>query len=1010
MPHPGRASRLPSWGFRAALFLLAVGTAAPVVVGAPRAGATAAGRSPAMATLVGAVSGQVGERSRRDPLTGDMAWRNIGPANMSGRISDIEALDRDFTHVVVASASGGVFKSVNAGTTWTPIFEDYGAASIGDVAIFQPDPDIIWVGTGEECVRNSVAWGDGLYRSTDGGATFERVGLENSYTIAKVLTHPEDPETVWVAAGGNPWSYGGQRGIYRTTDGGQSWKQLTDGLPDDDRTGASDLVVDPRDPDVLYAGMWERLRRPWRFDSGGPASGIYKSTDGGDSWVRLTSGLPEGDKGRIGLAVAPSNPDVIMAMVEHGFQPDEEEPAYGDLSELGSGIYRSEDGGQSWELVNRYNNRPFYYSHIWINPQDTKTVYVLAGSLQISTDGGRSLERQSETRIHADHHALWVDPTNPRRFYMGTDGGAALTHDHGATYEFFDNLVLAQYYSVGVDMRDPYWIYGGLQDNGTWGGPSVVRDPNGILTDHWVKLAGGDGFYAQVDPTDWRTVYVESQAGNVRRVDALTRDSVSIRPRRQKIVNYRDWITQEVEVSMVERDWRGAFRFNWNTPMVLSPHNPRTLWLGGNHLLRSVDRGNAWRIVSPDLTDNDPEKTTRDSGGLTPDNTGAEHYGTITTISESPLTTGLLWVGTDDGNVWVTRDGGDEWTEVTANVPRVPEDTWVSRVVASAHDAATAYVAFDGHRGADFRPWVFRTEDYGRRWTPISSDLPQDQPVYAVVEDPENPDLLFLGTEFGVFYTLDRGDSWRHLKLNMPTVAVRDLAIHPRERDLIAGTHGRGIWILDDITPLEQTTTSVLSSEAHLYVQRPATAWQSIRRSDPRRGHQFFVGDNVDTATVPVTYWLGKEPEEDVQLLISDAEGNVHTAIVDGSPGVHRYRWNLRFDGAPMDRRQIELVERLLRERIAAADTDDERQVLERALEDFRAAPTDAHRRRALRAPESRLGASSSRRFVGGRHFLGMGDRAGPGTYRVTMVVGDREYTRTLVVEPDPLLERASAR
>jgi len=452
-------------------------------------------------------------------LAKDLKWRNIGPANMTGRISAFDALDKDFTQVLVGGASGGVWKSANAGTTWEPIFEKYGTSSIGDVAFFQKNPNIIWVGTGEECVRNSVEWGDGVYKSVDGGKTFKRMGLETTQTIGKVLPHPNDPDVCYVAAAGHPWGYTGDRGLFKTTDGGKTWQKLGGGLPNDGKTGAMDLVMDPRNADVLYVTFWQRLRQPWRFDSGGPNGGIYKTIDGGKSWTKLAKGIPTGDLGRIGIAISRSNPKVLEAVIEHGFQPrptiveggvSKDDPDYKDMTKLGTGIYRSEDGGASWKFLNRTNNRPFYYSHIFINPLDDKLVYFLATNLSYSEDGGRTFKQIGG--LHPDFHAIWLDPTNRNRFYVGQDGGASLTHDHGKSWIFFDNLCFSQFYAVSADMRDPYYVYGGLQDNGTWGGPSMSRE-GAILTDFWFNVGGGDGFHTQNDPSDWRTLYGESQRG-----------------------------------------------------------------------------------------------------------------------------------------------------------------------------------------------------------------------------------------------------------------------------------------------------------------------------------------------------------------------------------------------------------------------------------------------------------------------------------------------------------------
>ena len=603
-------------------------------------------------------------------------WRSIGPANMSGRIADIEALDKDFTHVLIGSASGGVWKSVNGGITWQPIFDTYGSASIGDVAICQSNPEIIWVGTGEKNPRNSIAWGDGIYKSMDGGKTFVNMGLKETHSIAKILIHPEDPDTVFVAAAGHLWGYSGTRGLFKTTDGGATWTKLTGGLPDDGKTGAIDMVWDISNPDVMYVGFWQRIRRPYRFDSGGPNGGIFKSTDGGTTWSKLTEGLPEGDTGKIGLAICRTKPNVLMAFVEHGFQPREnlpdgkENPEYKDMSKLGTGIYRSQDGGATWQYMNRYNNRPFYYSHIYLNPIDDRIVYVVTGGYLISYDGGKTLERQN-TGIHGDYHALWSDPTNKNRYYIGNDGGAALTHDHGKNYLFYDNLPLSQFYAIGADMRDPYYVYGGLQDNGSWGGPSNSRDSAGILTDHWFRIGGGDGFHTPADPHDWRVVYAESQQGSIRRINIETRDGDSIRPNRDNIVNYDTYVTKEILDLQEKAGWGkdNPFRFNWSSPIIISHHRPNMVYFGGNFLFRTTDRGESWEIISPDLSTQDPVKIDRKTGGLTADVTGAENHCSIITISESPFTPELIWVGTDDGNVQVTRNGGRSWANVRANIP-----------------------------------------------------------------------------------------------------------------------------------------------------------------------------------------------------------------------------------------------------------------------------------------------------------------------------------------------------
>jgi len=933
-------------------------------------------------------------QSTQRALVEDLVWRNIGPANMAGRVTDIEAVDSDFSTVLVAAASGGVWKSTNAGTTWEPIFEDYGTGNIGDIAIFQPNPDIIWVGTGESCTRNSVGWGDGVYKSTDGGATFTNVGLRDTHHIGEVLTHPTDPDIAYVAAQGHLWGHTGERGVFKTTDGGQSWSKLAGGLPDDNRTGATDLQMDPRDPDVLYAALWQRLRQPHRFDSGGPNGGIFKSTDGGDSWQQLTRGLPEGDIGKIGLAVYRANPDIVMAIVEHGNQPPrraggEPNPEYEDMSNLGTGIYRSEDGGRSWEFINRYNNRPFYYSHIWMNPQDDQEVFILAGSAQISTDGGRTFDRTLDG-IAGDFHALWINPHQPDIFYVGNDKGSYVTYDHGNQFIMFDNMDLGQFYAVTVDMRDPYWVYGGLQDNGNWGGPSNSKDWNGILNDHWFKFHSGDGFHTTVDPNDWRTIYTESQGGNIRRLDAVFRQvGESITPNRSNILNITDFLPED-QVEAEEggqggpmgfgggagRLPRDSFRFNWSSPLFLSPHNSNIIYFGGNHLFKSPDRGETWSIISPDLSYSDPETTDPESGGLTRDVTSAETHATLITIAESPIVRGLIWAGTDDGRVHVTRDDGRTWTDVRPNFPEVPRGLWASRVEASNFNEGTAYVSFDGHRSDNFRPWVFKTTDFGQTWTSVSGNLPSDQPIYVIKEDLKNPRLLFVGTEFGVFTSIDGGASWERLMNGLPTVAVHDLVIHPRDGDLIAATHGRSVWILDDITPLQQLDEEVMAAGAYLFENRRATLWRGISRG-ATRGHKLFMGRNPLTIeqqepgnspqqlinNAAIHFWLGDQAPSQVELLITDLSGEmVHTAQeLSTESGIHRYYWNIRWDPGE--------------EQVAA---------YERRMEQMR----------------ERFGGEIPAGFGGMRGP--QGEQAGPGTYLVQLTVDGQTYTSTVTVREDP--------
>ena len=958
----------------------------------------------ALLLLASEVLAQSGE------LFKDLRWRNIGPANMGGRISDIQALDDDYRHVIVASASGGVWKSTNAGTSWQPVFDEYPSASIGAVALFQKDPHIIWVGTGEANVRNSVAWGDGVYKSIDGGKTFENRGLKDTHHIAKIVTHPTNPDVVYVAAQGHLWGHTGERGLFKTSDGGRTWTKLENGLPDDGKTGCTYVQIDPQDPAVLYAAFWERLRRPYRFDSGGPNGGLFKSSDGGQSWRKLTRGLPEGDIGRIGIALYRKNPQIVMAIIEHGYQPRRGTPEYMDMNKLGTGIYRSEDGGESWVYVNRYNNRPFYYSQIYINPNDDKRVYAMGTRAQVSLDGGETFE-EGMPGIAGDFHAMWIDPNDKDRYYVGNDKGISITHDHGEHFNFFDNFCISQIYAISADCRDPYYVYVGLQDNGVWGGPSNSRDFNGILNDHWFKFHSGDGFYTAPDPTDWTTVYTESQGGRMRRNHAIFRQkSVNIAPSKDNTINWDSMVPEE------EDEERPVFRTNWNTPFIVSHFNPHTLYYGANFLLKSVDRGEHWRIISPDLSSNDPEKTYRESGGLTRDVTRAETHCTIVTLSESPLQQGVIWIGTDDGNVQLTMDDGKTWTNVRGNIVGVPPEIWVSRVEASHFDKGTCYVSFDGHRSDIFAPFVVRTTDYGKTWENITNNLPQNHPVYVIREDVKNRNLLFVGTEFAVFVSIDGGQSWERLMNGMPTVAIHDLSIHPRDNDLIAGTHGRGVWICDDITPLQQLSEDLLTSEAFLFDSPIATRWHGISRG-ATRGHQLFIGPNplsmsqmppdnspmeiLNTATLD--YYLKVSTDEGPNLKIIDLDGQrTYSTSLENSPGIHRFRWNMRFD--PSEEEKKKFLEKLedvfsrLKERV----DKDQKNLLESLYEKFKNARTV----RELNGIREEL-IQNFRVFVEQRSFFGeslQGPEAVAGIYQVTLTTNGKNYTRYLTIREDPLL------
>lgn len=792
-------------------------------------------------------------------LFGKFEWRNIGPAVMGGRTVDIDVVEKKPWIIYAAVGPSGVWRTENNGITWEPVFYKEKTVSVGDVTIAQSHPEIIWVGTGEATCRNSVTIGDGVYKSTDGGKTWTNMGLEETRHISRIVINPGDPNIVYVAAMGHLWGPNIERGVYKTLDGGKSW---TKALYVNETTGFADLVMDPYDSLTLYAAAYDHQRYPYYFRSGGPGSGIYKTTDGGQSWSRLTKDLPEGLLGRIGLEVSKSNPNIVYALIEH----------------KDGGIWRSEDKGKSWKRMcdNKtfveINFRPFYYSQIRVDPKNDKIVYVYSGGCFRSEDSGKTFTVIS-TGTHSDHHVLWVDSSNPLHLIDGNDGGIDITYDGGKTWQAIQHMDTAEVYQVGFDMRNPYHVYCGLQDNGVWGGPSATVDHTGITNDDWYAVGGGDGFYIQADPTDPNIVYGNSQMNGLYRYDGRIRLSKDVRPL----------------ASLKEP----PYRFNWNSPVYISPHDSKTIYTGGNYLFRTTDGGHFWEVISPDLTTNAPGKQ-KDSGGpITPDNTGAEIHCTIYTISESPVKKGVIWCGTDDGNVQLTMDGGMSWTNVVKNIKGLPLHTWCSRIEASHFDAGTAYASFDGHRNDDYSTHVYKTSDFGRTWISIKGNLPFGW-VHVIREDLKNKNLLFAGTEFGIYASLDGGKSWFSFQNNLATVAVHDIAIHPRENDLIIGTHGRGIWILDDISPLQNMTEEVLQSKAYLFPIKPVTEFylSSSRESFTRPD---FAGKNPFYGMTIAAYFKEK-PKERPKVFIRNQEGKeifqIHLATKEG---LQRAQWNLQF-------------------------------------------------------------------------------------------------------------------
>jgi photosystem II stability/assembly factor-like uncharacterized protein len=986
-------------------------------------------------------------------------WRNIGPATMMGRISCIDAWNEDYKTVLIGAASGGVFKSTNGGISFTPIFDDYGSQSIGDVAFFQADPDIIWVGTGESTNRNSVGWGDGIYKSTDGGKTFSNMGLRDTHQIAEIATHPTDPNIAYVSALGHLWGYSGTRGLYKTVDGGETWQKLTNGLPDDPRIGATVVALHPNNPDIVFVGMYERLRTPYEMKSGGPNGGIFKSTDGGATFRKLTAGLPTGETGQIDISIYRNNPDIIWAYVEASDElPD-------DLSVPGPGAYLSTDGGETWTYKLRHNSRPYYHGRIRVNPSDSSLVYIVARDFWYSEDGGETFTRGRPWRDGGgDDHDLWIDPHNKNVLYMATDQGAYLTVDGGQALLAFNNMAIGQYYAIGVDMRDPYWVYGGLQDNGGWAIPSNSRDESGILNDHVTVTNGGDGFHMQVDPTDWRTLYTTAHVGYFGRQNMETREHVFITPTPQTTANFAEYYDPEFDEYQTnysinpEEAWLWSdipnrtingsilppqFRWNWNSPLVLSPNNPRTVYVGSSHLFKSVDRGDTWRIISPDLTKNDPKtRNSTYSGGLTKDATGAENYNTIYTIDESPVNSGIVWVGTDDGNVQVTSDGGANWTDVTGNIRGIRSDFWVSRVEASPFDAATAYVTFDGHWVDDTAPYVFKTTDLGESWTDISGNLPRENPgstVHTIVADFRNPNLLFVGTEFGVYVTTDGGDHWNKFMNGLPPVAVRDLVIHPRDADLVAGTHGRSIWIADDITPLQQLSQSILDSDVYLFESRYGTKWLDFSKGRIQNYFK-FRGPNPPRGA-PIDFYLASDHQDSILIEIEDPfSGRTASIKTEGSAGINRVRWNMQFPPSEeeleaqrtflarvhetitrsvRDSKRTDLLEQMQKDLLAIqrypslyedeeySNKDDARRLLLQHLEYIGKRLEAAESYRDLYRVREQLLAFSQ--IVGDQAFFGFyGEElraidAPAGWYRVVLTVDDSSYVGSVEVREDPV-------
>ncbi|MFN8574272.1 MAG: hypothetical protein U0132_19635 [Gemmatimonadaceae bacterium] len=839
--------------------------------------------------------------SAQDSPFASLRFRNIGPANMSGRITDVAVNESNTFEFYVSSATGGVWKTTDNGVTWAPVFDRERTHSVGSLAVDQRNPRTVWVGTGEATNRQSSSWGDGVYKSTDGGQHWENMGLREGRHVARIAIDPTNSDVVYVAVPGHLWGPNPERGLYKTTDGGRTWSLI---LKKDEDTGVVDLAIDPTDPNIVYAATYQRRRQPFGFVGGGPGSALYKSTDAGRTWKQLTRGLPTTQLGRIGISIYRKDPHVVYLCVEQG----ERYTSSISYDKRLAGIFRSDDKGETWRAMGDWNPRPAYSSQIRVDPSDQSRIYMVAYSF--SDDSGKTFKSPRQS-LHGDDRIVWVDPKDSRHLIKGDDGGVGISYDRGVKWLYVSSLPVSQFYHVSASTSSPYFVCGGLQDNGSWCGPSRTFSTQGILNDDWYRVGGGDGFNNVIDTTDNRTVYSSSQYLGITRVDVKTLEAKNIRPtvKEGEGPKLGNWGAPDPRVG------KKIPPAGWNSPFIISPHTAGTVFAGMAVLWTSNNRGDTWRSLGNPTTGVD--RRTLTIMGQAPEqptlslDDGVSYYPTVSAVAESPRTAGTLWVGTDDGNLQRSTDGGRTWTNVVANIPGLPKGTWVAAVTPSRHAANTVYAAFDGHQADDYRNYLFKSTDNGATWTSLLGDLPSERAIHAVVEDPRNPAVLYLGTEFGLYLTVDGGAHWIWLRNNMPTVPVNDLVIQPRENDLVLATHGRGVWILDQISALQELTPAVAASPLHLFSISPAEMTR-MTSTKAHAGDMIFRGENPPNGAL-IDFYLNAPARPGTASLhiLSTTGSEVATVPLDSTlgAGVHRAVWNLRRPA--------------LREAAGASDDDD---------------------------------------------------------------------------------------